>query len=58
MNNEVRAGRGVLVGYRCQECDQVKSAMWGEVCNECREKERRHQELLDAIRSSQGKGTE
>lgn len=56
MNNAVYDYRGTgarIVGYRCHECQQVKPAMWGETCNECREKERRHQELLAAIRKQQ-----
>jgi len=49
MNNEVRDGRGRIVGFRCYECDKVKSKMWGEICNECRAKQERHEELLAAM---------
>lgn len=35
INNEVREDRKV-VGFRCHTCDQVKTKMWGTVCNECR----------------------
>jgi hypothetical protein len=54
MSNEVRDYRGSgsrVIGYRCFECQQIKPAMWGEICNECREKERRHQETLAALLS-------
>lgn len=57
MNNAVYDGYGRLIGYRCYECQQIKPAMWGEVCNECREKERRHQELLAAIKLNVSNGT-
>lgn len=38
----------MLIGFRCKECNGVFDNMWGETCNGCREKERRHQELLNA----------
>lgn len=49
-NNAVRDGWGHLVGFRCFECGGVFQSMWGCTCNGCREKERRHQEMLEAIR--------
>ncbi len=55
-NNAVYASRGtqrIIVGFRCDECGKIAQAMWETTCNECREKERRHRELLDAIRSIQ-----
>lgn len=45
-NNDVRDGHGRLVGFRCFECGGVFDRMWGNTCNGCSEKERRHQELL------------
>lgn len=42
--------RGEPIGFRCNECRRIVSAMWGETCNECREKERRHKELIAAIK--------
>jgi DNA-directed RNA polymerase subunit N (RpoN/RPB10) len=54
MNNEVRDGRGQLVGFRCFECSKVVPSMWDETCNECRAKERRHQELVKALQSKDG----
>lgn len=50
-NNSVQDARGRTVGFRCFECGDVFQSMWGEVCNGCRRKEERHQELLAAIRS-------
>ena len=38
-NNEVKDGLGQLTGYRCDVCDQIKSKMWGCICNECRAKQ-------------------
>lgn len=57
MNNAVHDHRGRVIGYRCYECQQVKPAMWGETCNECREIQHRHQELLAAIKVSISNGT-
>jgi hypothetical protein len=36
MSNTVVDWRGRIVGFRCSECDQVKTKMWGTVCNSCR----------------------
>jgi hypothetical protein len=57
MNNEVRDGRGRLIGFRCWTCQKIAPAMWGETCNQCREDERRHQEMLAAIRTITTDGT-
>ena len=46
----VRDWRGDVVGYRCRICGEVYGSMWGDICNKCREEERRHKELLGAIR--------
>ena len=51
-NNSVKDEWGELVGFRCFECGGIFQSMWGEICNGCREKERRHQEMLAAIKSS------
>ena len=37
INNEVKEN-GVVIGYRCNLCDKVKTKMWGERCNECLKK--------------------
>lgn len=36
-NNEVKDADGKVIGFRCSRCDQVKTVMWEEICNECRE---------------------
>lgn len=51
-NNNVYDARGCLVGFRCFECGGLFDRMWGNTCNGCREKERRHQEMLEAARSA------
>jgi len=43
--------RGDPIGYRCDVCRKVVDAMWDYVCNECRETERRHKELLAAVKA-------
>lgn len=48
----VKDWRGRAVGYRCIDCRGVFDAMWGNICNGCREQERRHQELVAAIKAS------
>jgi hypothetical protein len=49
VNNEVRNARGEVIGFRCFVCDKVKTQMWGEICNECRERQEQHDELVKAI---------
>jgi len=49
MSNEVRDRNGTVVGFRCVECREVVEQMWGDTCNSCREKERRHRELVAAL---------
>ena len=41
MNNEVKNSDGQVIGFRCNICDQVKTKMWGTVCNECARKNER-----------------
>lgn len=49
-NNSVfRSGK--CVGFQCYECGGVFQSMMGDTCNGCREKERRHQELLEATKA-------
>lgn len=48
----VRDWRGRVIGYRCIDCGGVFPSMWGNVCNKCREDERRHRELVAAIKAS------
>ena len=54
LNNEVRDSNGHVFGFRCRECGGIFQSMWSCTCDGCREKERRHQELLAAIRSRPG----
>lgn len=37
-------------GFLCHECGHIFQMMWGDTCNGCRAIERRHQELLAAIK--------
>ena len=48
--NEIRDAYGRVVGFQCQKCFGVFPSMWGLVCNRCRDEERRHKELVAAIR--------
>lgn len=52
MNNEARDSLGKCIGFICWECNKVYLFGWGEKCNECTEKERRHKELCAAIKAS------
>lgn len=47
-----RFGRPIL--WRCSECGKPFDLGWGSMCNACIEVERRHQELVAAIRESGG----
>ncbi len=55
VNNEVRNAYGKIIGFRCFVCSKVAPSMWGDTCNECRENERRHEELVAALSA---RGTE
>lgn len=55
MNNEVRNWRGEVVGFRCFECGNIYESGWGEKCNNCRTAERRHREIIEAIKSGKTK---
>lgn len=50
MNNAVLDGRGRVCGYLCHECGETFQSMLGETCNGCRAKERRHREMLAAMK--------
>ena len=45
MNNDVRDWQGNIIGFRCSVCDEIKSKMWGTVCNECSERRELIREL-------------
>jgi len=49
-NNSVCDGRGNVLGFKCWECGEVVPSMWGETCNSCRAIERRHREIVKALR--------
>jgi len=53
-SNAVYGGlfRDLIVGFRCSECGKVVGSMMGDICNECVEKERRHREIIAAIKSA------
>ena len=40
----------VYGGYQCWTCREVFDSMWDVTCNNCRDKERKHQELIEAIK--------
>lgn len=48
-DTSVKDWRGNVIGYHCLECGDIVQQMWGEVCNRCRDVERRHKELIAAI---------
>ena len=52
----VQDGLGRVLGYRCNTCSGVFQTMWGNICNQCRDIERRHQEILKAIKDKQEAG--
>lgn len=37
--------------FECWTCRELYHSMWGVTCNKCREEEKRHRELIDAIKS-------
>ena len=38
------------MGFRCSECGSVVQAMFGDTCNSCLAVERRHKEMVQAIK--------
>lgn len=50
MNNTVITNTGVVAGYRCSQCGDVKEKMWGNTCNSCRDVNAKHAELLAEIK--------
>ena len=54
MNNDVRDGWGELIGFRCFRCEEVRSKMWGTICNQCRADDERHAEILAAHHNQKG----
>jgi len=50
MDNSVRDYRGDIIGYKCWTCEKISQSMWGETCNECRNKKQQDNNLIDEIR--------
>lgn len=46
----LRDSNGRETGYVCGRCRRVVQAMWGNICNLCREEDRKHDELIRALR--------
>lgn len=40
------------VGYRCATCGDVVDSMLGDSCSACNAKERRHREMIEAIKEN------
>jgi len=55
MNNSVKYG-SELIGFRCFTCGNIFQSMWGTKCNGCREADRKHNELIQALKSLKEKG--
>lgn len=49
MNNSIKDWRGNIMGFRCSVCDEIKTKMWGTVCNSCRET----RELIELLKKQQ-----
>jgi len=48
----IRDDSGFEIAWVCDGCDQVVTSAWGDLCYPCHDKERRHRELIRAIRES------
>lgn len=51
MNNEIRDWQNKLVGFKCINCGIIYESGWGNNCNKCRNEERKHKEILQAIKT-------
>jgi hypothetical protein len=45
-------GYDKIIGFRCSACGEVFGSMFGDTCNQCQTLERRHQELIQAIKNA------
>ena len=48
----VHDNSGNIIGYKCTTCGEVFDSMLGDNCNRCWTEERRHQEILKAIKEN------
>ena len=46
----IRDFNGRISGFVCNRCGRVVQSMWGNTCNSCREEDRKHDELIRALR--------
>lgn len=58
MYNSIRDSSGNVIGFRCFECGEIVTTMWGYTCNRCREEERRHKELIEALKGKKDAETD
>jgi hypothetical protein len=47
----IRDDRGYEIGWYCNGCDRAVNSLWGGLCKSCQAVERRHRELVQAIKS-------
>ena len=47
-----RDGNGREILWKCSDCGQSFNLGWGSRCNKCIHDKKRHQEILEAIRSA------
>lgn len=48
--NSIYDSNGRIVGFRCFECGEIANMMWGEICNSCRSKQEKHNEMIYEIK--------
>lgn len=46
----IRDDRGVEVAWYCNGCGNPSSSLWCGLCKPCQQEERRHRELIEALR--------
>jgi hypothetical protein len=44
--NIIRNLNGKIIGFKCFECGKIVQSMWGDICNSCRARQERHNELI------------
>lgn len=56
MNNAIRGSDGKTIGFECFRCGGMYQRMWGETCNKCRDDDRKHAELVAALKQPRTAG--
>lgn len=46
-NNAIYDYSGKVLGFRCDKCDEIKTKMWGSICNSCRDRQSQNTQIKE-----------